>query len=66
MNPKKELWQYIKESGGKCKQCWFEEGGKCLKYHSFTDENVPQAKELCKNYENAYAKMWGFGQKLNQ
>ena len=61
---KKQLWEFVKEAGGKCKQCWFEQSGKCVKNHNYKDKNAPEAKELCENYENAYSKMYGLGKSI--
>ena len=63
---KKQLWEYVKESGGKCKMCWFEESGKCVKNHKYTDSDVPEAIELCEDYENAYVKIYKLGQRINK
>lgn len=50
---KKELWEFVKESGGKCTMCWFESSGICTKKVSDGINNTT-ADELCKNYKNAY------------
>jgi hypothetical protein len=50
---KKEHWEFVKESGGKCIMCFYESCGKCTKKVRNGVEN-PTADELCKDYKNAY------------